>query len=59
MMNGARFVGPLIGGALIATLGERWSFRAECGELSGHARGARADALAAAQAMRPRARLEA
>jgi len=26
MMNGARFVGPLIGGALIATLGERWSF---------------------------------
>lgn len=26
MMNGARFVGPLIGGALIALLGERWSY---------------------------------
>ena len=26
MMNGARFVGPLVGGALIAFLGERWSY---------------------------------
>jgi MFS family permease len=26
MMNGARFIGPLIGGALIATLGEPWAF---------------------------------
>jgi MFS family permease len=26
MMNGARFVGPLLGGALIALLGERWSY---------------------------------
>jgi MFS family permease len=26
MMNAARFVGPLAGGALIATLGERWSY---------------------------------
>ena len=26
MMNGARFVGPMLGGALIATLGEAWSF---------------------------------
>lgn len=26
MMNGARFLGPLIGGALIATLGERWGY---------------------------------
>ena len=26
MMNGARFIGPLIGGALIATLGERWGY---------------------------------
>jgi MFS family permease len=26
MMNGARFVGPLLGGALIATLGERWGY---------------------------------
>ena len=26
MMNGARFVGPLIGGALIAALGEQWGF---------------------------------
>jgi MFS family permease len=26
MMNGARFVGPLVGGALIAALGERWGF---------------------------------
>ena len=28
MMNGARFIGPLLGGALIATLGERWSYAA-------------------------------
>jgi predicted MFS family arabinose efflux permease len=26
MMNGARFVGPLVGGALIALLGERWGY---------------------------------
>ena len=26
MMNGARFIGPMIGGALIATLGEHWGF---------------------------------
>ncbi len=26
MMNGARFVGPLIGGTVIAVLGERWGF---------------------------------
>jgi MFS family permease len=26
MMNAARFVGPLVGGALIAALGERWGF---------------------------------
>jgi len=26
MMNGARFVGPLIGGALIAAFGERWGY---------------------------------
>jgi MFS family permease len=26
MMNSARFIGPLIGGALIAALGERWGF---------------------------------
>ena len=26
MMNGARFVGPLVGGTLIAALGERWGF---------------------------------
>jgi MFS family permease len=26
MMNGARFIGPLIGGVLIATLGEPWAF---------------------------------
>ena len=26
MMNAARFVGPLIGGALIAALGERWGY---------------------------------
>jgi len=26
MMNGARFIGPLIGGALIAALGESWGF---------------------------------
>jgi MFS family permease len=26
MMNAARFIGPLIGGVLIATLGERWSY---------------------------------
>ncbi len=26
MMNGARFVGPLVGGGLIALLGERWSY---------------------------------
>jgi MFS family permease len=26
MMNGARFVGPLLGGALIAALGEHWGF---------------------------------
>ncbi|HZQ72400.1 MAG TPA: MFS transporter [Burkholderiales bacterium] len=28
MMNGARFVGPLIGGTLIAVLGERWGYGA-------------------------------
>lgn len=28
MMNGARFVGPLAGGALLATAGERWSYGA-------------------------------
>jgi MFS family permease len=28
MMNLARFVGPMLGGALIATLGERWGFAA-------------------------------
>ena len=26
MMNGARFIGPMIGGALIAAFGERWGF---------------------------------
>jgi MFS family permease len=26
MMNGARFVGPMIGGALIAAFGEKWGF---------------------------------
>jgi MFS family permease len=26
MMNGARFVGPMIGGAIIAAYGERWGF---------------------------------
>jgi len=26
MMNGARFVGPMIGGTIIAVLGERWGF---------------------------------
>jgi len=26
MMNGARFVGPMIGGTVIAVLGERWGF---------------------------------
>ncbi len=26
MMNGARFVGPMLGGVLIATLGEHWGF---------------------------------
>ncbi|SRR6266581_3617128 len=26
MMNGARFIGPLVGGALIAALGEPWGF---------------------------------
>jgi MFS family permease len=26
MMNGARFVGPMVGGALIAALGEHWGF---------------------------------
>ena len=26
MMNGARFLGPMIGGALIAALGEKWGF---------------------------------
>jgi MFS family permease len=26
MMNGARFIGPLLGGALIAALGESWGF---------------------------------
>lgn len=26
MMNGARFVGPLLGGAVIAALGERWGY---------------------------------
>jgi MFS family permease len=26
MMNSARFIGPLVGGALIAALGERWGF---------------------------------
>jgi MFS family permease len=26
MMNGARFIGPMIGGMLIATLGEHWGF---------------------------------
>ncbi len=26
MMNSARFIGPLLGGALIASLGERWGF---------------------------------
>ena len=28
MMNGARFVGPMIGGTLIAALGEKWGFGA-------------------------------
>ena len=28
MMNGARFIGPLIGGTLIALLGERWGYGA-------------------------------
>jgi MFS family permease len=28
MMNGARFIGPLVGGALIAALGESWGFGA-------------------------------
>lgn len=28
MMNGARFLGPLIGGTLIAVLGERWGYGA-------------------------------
>ena len=26
MMNGARFVGPMIGGGLIAAFGEEWGF---------------------------------
>jgi MFS family permease len=26
MMNGARFIGPLVGGALIAAFGEKWGF---------------------------------
>ena len=26
MMNGARFLGPMVGGALIAALGEKWGF---------------------------------
>jgi MFS family permease len=26
MMNGARFVGPMVGGAAIAAFGERWGF---------------------------------
>ena len=29
MMNGARFVGPMIGGSLIAAFGEKWGFGAE------------------------------
>src|SRR5205807_8683182 len=28
MMNGARFIGPLVGGALIAGFGERWGYGA-------------------------------
>jgi MFS family permease len=30
LMNGARFVGPMIGGAVIATLGEIWGFGLNC-----------------------------
>ncbi len=26
MMNGARFIGPMVGGALIAAFGEKWGF---------------------------------